>query len=282
MGHSFLGRTKFTGVSNAGSVSSIVAPRGDSEDTIILGGIPTARFNRAELAQQMLVDVTNARKNPSASPKIVVSSNGQVIALYHRDPDFNSAIRTADIVDADGMPMVFITKLLLKDPLKDRVATTDFILDASAMAAANRIRFFFWGARPGIARSAAENLRVQFPALQIVGERQGYFQEHEIDDICQEILNAKTDVLWLGLGSPRQEVLAVRLRNKLPGVAWIRSCGGLFDHIGTDIPRAPLWMQKSGLEWLFRAVLEPRRLGVRYLLTNPVALYHLLTKTSDT
>jgi exopolysaccharide biosynthesis WecB/TagA/CpsF family protein len=89
------------------------------------------------------------------------------------------------------------------------------------------------------------------------------------------------DVLWLGLGSPLQESFAVRNRLRLKGVGWIRTCGGMLDYYSGRAPRAPLWMQKAGLEWLFRSAQEPQRLGSRYLRTNLPALYHLLTKTGE-
>lgn len=251
----------------------------DHYPTAILGGIKTARLTRKELADQMVEDVIKARAGLLKHPNIVVSSNGLVISLYHRDAAFRDAIEAADIVDADGMPLVLAAKLLLKEPLRERVATTDFILDAAEAAVPHGTRFYFLGALPGIAAKAADNLRAQFPELQIAGHRHGYFEEEDLDGICEDILRSGTDILWLGLGSPLQEILATRIQEKLPGVAWIRTCGGLFDHIGAGVPRAPLWMQNIGFEWLHRALLEPRRLGLRYLVTNPQAVYHLLTKT---
>ena len=143
------------------------------------------------------------------------------------------------------------------------------------------MRFFFLGARPGVAERAAETLGRRFRELSIVGIHHGYFAEEEVPAICERVVAARTDVLWLGLGVPRQERFAIAHRARLAGVAWIRTCGGLFDHYAGGIARAPLWMQNSGLEWLFRTVQEPGRLGVRYLLTNPQALYHLGTKTHD-
>jgi len=250
-----------------------------NSDTVIVGGIRSSRATRQELAQQMVQDTMAARGGTLPFPKLVVASNGQVIARYHQNSEFRSMIAQADIVDVDGMPSVLATRLFCREPLKERVATTDFILDACETAAAAGIRFYFLGARPGVARKAADLLEERFPGLQIVGVRDGYFRPDEEDALCADIRASGADILWLGLGSPLQERFAVRNRSKLGGVAWVRTCGGLFDFYSGRIPRAPLWLQKIGMEWLYRVWQEPFRLGKRYILTNPVALYHLVTKT---
>ncbi|WP_157099224.1 WecB/TagA/CpsF family glycosyltransferase, partial [Novosphingobium rosa] len=120
-----------------------------------------------------------------------------------------------------------------------------------------------------------------YPDLQIVGVRHGYFSDADIPAICAAVRRSGADVLWVGMGTPLQEHFAVKAREHLAGVAWIRTCGGLFDHYGGGVSRAPDWMQATGLEWLYRAAREPLRLGVRYLVTNPRAAYHLATKTHD-
>lgn len=229
----------------------------------------------------MLQDVKAARAGDLQVPKVVVSSNGLVVARYHHDAKFRAMIEQADIIDVDGMPLVIATRLFCKTPLRERVATTDFILDACEAAAEHGLRFYFLGARPGHAIKSAESLTKMYPGLQMVGARDGYFSLAEEADICAEIVRLKADVLWLGLGSPKQEDFALRNRDRLAGLAWVRTCGGLFDFYANHVARAPRWLQGAGGEWLFRVLQEPRRLGLRYFLTNPAALYHLITKTSD-
>lgn len=248
---------------------------------IMVGGIASSRMTRKELAERMLRDVLAARQGDLPVPKLVVASNGLVIAKYHGDADFYALMQRADIVDVDGMPLVMATRLFCRRPLQERVATTDFVLDACQVAAENGVRFYFLGARPGVAQQAADNLRALYPALQVVGVRDGYFQREDEDALCEEICNSGADILWLGLGSPMQEQFAVRNRDKLAGIAWIRTCGGLFDFYSGRIPRAPVWLQNAGLEWFYRIWQEPRRLGKRYMITNPIAFYHLMTKTHD-
>ncbi len=250
-------------------------------ETIIVGGIPTTRITRAQLAARMVSDCRLAASGELKEPRVVVSSNGAVIAAFHHQRAFRSSILQADVVDADGMPLVFATRLLCKRPLEERVATTDFIHDAAAVAASRGTRFYFLGAKPGVAEKAAENLGRLYPGLQVVGTHHGYFSTRDEAAICEEVKRCQADVLWVGLGSPRQEAFAIANRHRLSGLAWIRTCGGLFDHCLGHIKRAPLWMQNAGLEWLFRAAQEPTRLGVRYLRTNPAAVFHLATKTRD-
>jgi len=262
-----------------------VARAGEGADsdipTLTVGGIRLARLTRAQLARRMADDVAAARTGRLKRPRVVTSANGSVIADYHGDPEFRAMIDAADIVDADGMPIVFASRLFCRTPLEERTSTTDFLLDAAQVAAHENIRFFFLGARPGVAARAAEHLRCRFPGLKVVGTRHGYFADDDIPAIIDKIRAAQTDVLWIGMGSPLQEEIALAAAPLLGGTGWIRTCGGLFDHYGGGVSRAPEWMQQFGLEWLYRAAREPLRLGWRYLVTNPVAVYHLLTKTHD-
>ena len=254
---------------------------GDALPRITVAGLPIVACGREALCAQMVADVARARAGELAQPRIVTSANGAVISLYNKDAHFAAVMNNADIVDADGMSLVFASRLLCRQPLPERAATTDFLIDAAETAARAGVRFFFLGAQRGVAARAAEHLRSRIPGLQVVGTCHGYFTEAQLPKLCAAITARGTDVLWLGLGSPRQEELAARLRRMLPGVAWIRTAGGLFDHYGGGVSRAPRWMQAVGGEWLYRAAREPLRLGWRYLATSPPAIYHLLSKTHD-
>ncbi len=247
--------------------------------TILIGGIRTACITKKDLVERMVGDCLASRDQDAALPKLVFASNGFVIAKYHRDRPFRELMDQADVVDADGMPLVLVSRLL-KNPLPERIATTDFIFDACEAAARRGLRFYFLGGRPENNTRAMSFFQRRFPGLQLVGGRDGYFSASEEAQICAQIRALKIDVLWLGLGSPLQESFAVRHRSDLAGVGWIRTCGGMFDYYSGHAPRAPAWMQNAGLEWLFRASQEPARLGARYLSTNLPALYHLLTNSN--
>lgn len=247
----------------------------------MVGGIPTVRLSRSQMAALMVEDSLQQYRSAPHFPKLVFSSNGSVIARYHLDAEFQALVKQAHIIDADGMPLVIASRMFCQRPLVERVATTDFIHDASEAAAGKGIKFYFLGGQPGVAEIAADSLREKYEGLQIVGTRSGYFTADEEADICAEIQDKGTDVLWLGLGSPIQEQFAVRNSERLSRVAWIKTCGGLFDHFVGHTTRAPQWMQKAGLEWLSRTLQEPRRLAPRYFWSNPVATYFLLTQTYD-
>jgi exopolysaccharide biosynthesis WecB/TagA/CpsF family protein len=165
-------------------------------------------------------------------------------------------------------------------PIPERSATTDFIHDASRIAAQHGLRFFLLGATEEANARAASILRSRHPGLQIVGRRHGYFSRDEEEEICDKINLAQPDVIWVGLSVPREYEFSVRNKARLRA-GWLVTCGGCYSFITGAHRRAPHWMQAAGLEWLFRLIQEPRRLFWRYAVTNPLAVFLLLTRTSS-
>jgi N-acetylglucosaminyldiphosphoundecaprenol N-acetyl-beta-D-mannosaminyltransferase len=243
-----------------------------------VGGFRTASISRRELAQVMVADCFAARENPDWLPKLVFSSNGQGIALAGQNNAFAETMNAADIVHADGMPVVFASKLTAH-PLPERIATTDFFHDAAKVATEHGLSFYILGSTRKQNDAAVARIKEIYPNVAIVGQRDGYFSDDESDEVCAEIRAAKPDVLWVALGKPRQEFWCQLNREKLRGVGWIKTCGGLYAFLAGDVPRAPRWMQSAGLEWLFRTLDDPHRLIWRYLTTNPYAMYLLVTRT---
>ncbi len=212
------------------------------------------------------------------NPKLVFSLNGESIALYALDKSFKKLMDHADIVHADGMSAVFASRMT-KIPLPERIATTDFFHDAAKAGVEAGLRFYFLGGTVEENQKAINNVRVLYPNLIIAGCRNGYFAEDEEKEIINDILASKTDVLWIALGRPRQELFAVRHQEVLRGVGWVKTCGGLFKFLSGHDTRAPDWLQRMGFEWFYRMLKEPKRLFYRYLKTNIVALYMLLFYT---
>lgn len=246
---------------------------------VVVGGFHTASVSRQELANRMASDCKQARtRGTSWLPKLVFSSNGQGIALAGQDEVFAKAMSEADIIHADGMPVVFASRMT-KHPLPERISTTDFFHDAARQAERDGLRFFILGSTEEQNRAAVEAINRMYPALEIVGRRDGYFTQDDEEAVCREIRDSKADVLWVALGKPRQELWAVRNRSKLAGVGWVKTCGGLYAFLTGDARRAPPWMQRCGLEWLYRMAQEPQRLALRYLMTNPYSFYRLLRHT---
>ena len=251
----------------------------DSYSEVMVGGITTACLSRDGLARMMLQDCLDARENPKRHPKLVFASNGHAIALAARDEAFRFTFEQADIIHADGQAAVFASRMTAT-PIPERSATTDFIHDASKIAARHGLRFFLLGATEEANAQAARILAETYPGLQIVGRRHGYFSRDEEEDICDEINLTLPDVIWVGLSVPVEYEFAVRNKTRL-SAGWLVTCGGCYNFITGAYARAPAWMQAAGLEWLFRLILEPKRLFWRYAVTNPLAIFLLLTRTSS-
>jgi len=258
---------------------SIPTPANTSYGEVMVGGVATACIGRDGLAQMMLLDCLAARNDPFHRPKLVFATNGHAITLAAWNERFRTTFGQADIVHADGQACIFASRLLTDTPIPERSATTDFIHDAARMAAQQGLRFFLLGATEEVNAAAAETLRTQYPGLQVVGRRHGYFSIDEEDEICDEINLTQPDVIWVGLSVPLEYEFAVRNKARLRA-GWLVTCGGCFNFVTGAYRRAPAWMQAVGLEWLFRLAREPRRLFWRYAVTNPIAIYLLLTRTT--
>jgi exopolysaccharide biosynthesis WecB/TagA/CpsF family protein len=249
----------------------------DRYGEVTVGGIRTARIGRESLAQLMLADCMQARA-AETHPKLVFASNGHAIALAAQDENFGAVFSQGDIIHADGQAVVFASRLT-KAPIPERSATTDFIHDAAALAASHGLRFFLLGATEEANARTAEILTRRYPGLVIAGRRHGYFSLADEDEVCDQINLTKPDVIWVGLSVPLEYEFAVRNKARLKA-GWLVTCGGCFNFVTGAYRRAPGWMQQAGLEWLFRLAREPKRLFWRYAVTNPIAIFLLLTRTN--
>lgn len=243
--------------------------------TSYLGRLPIAQTDLASSARGF-IDEARARRGKGQRPFYSTSANGQVLALCGKDSAFLALMQRADQIHADGTPMVLYSKLFSKTPLPERVATTDLVHDVAKAAQDAGVSFYFLGATEEVNARAVEEMRQRYPKLVFAGRRNGYFSRDEEDAIVAEVNAAKPDILWIGLGVPLEQQFLDRNIERLTGVGVVKTSGGLFDFISGKNSRAPHWMQASGLEWLYRLWLEPRRLAVRYLTTNPQALGALI------
>jgi exopolysaccharide biosynthesis WecB/TagA/CpsF family protein len=245
-----------------------------------IGGLPIAVIDRARSAE-LMVDTALARRDTSVRPLVFTSANGQVLSMCASEPRIRDLFLGADLIHADGMPMVFVSRLLQKTSLPERVATTDLFHDIALIAQRRGARVFLLGGAKSVMDQATRRVRALYPELDIVGHDSGYLRrEGDEDRIIEAINRARPDILWLGLGVPGEQEFAMRNRDRLHGVGLIKTSGGLFDFLSGRNLRAPAWMQQAGLEWVYRIYLEPRRLAGRYLMTNPHALFLLLTRTA--
>lgn len=248
--------------------------------TRILGGVRVALVTRADYARLMLEDWRRLRATDTPPPpRLCFTANGQVLARNATDPEFARMLRAGDSIVADGQSLVLFSRLWPGRSLPGRVCTTDFFHDAAAIAEANGMSFFLLGASEEDNAAAVDAIRRRYPRLRIAGRRNGFFGEAEFEVVVAEIAAAKPDVVWVGMGIPRQHSFCLAARDRLSGVTWLKTCGGLFDYLSGRMPRAPRWMQVSALEWLFRLLQEPDRLFRRYLITNVHAAFLLLTRS---
>jgi exopolysaccharide biosynthesis WecB/TagA/CpsF family protein len=243
-----------------------------------VGGLAIAALSRVDLAARITACALARRRLPRR-PYYFTSANGNVLSRAARLPAFRALVENADVIDADGQPLVAASRWLTRTPIPERCATTDFFHDVARAAERDGLSFYLLGGSEEINRAAAENARALYPGLVIAGRRNGYFRIEEEGEIVAAVNAAEPDILWVGLGVPNEQQFVVRNRQKLAGVGVIRTCGGLFDFVAGRNARAPQWMQDWSLEWVYRLWLEPRRLFWRYAVTNAHALYLLAART---
>jgi len=240
------------------------------DDRVWIGGVPVERFTSGQWCKLMIRDWQRKQREGGA-PKVVTTVNGQVVSLFAEDAIFRETVLKTDHVAADGMSVVFASRMATGAPLPERVATTDWFHAAAKAASRHGIRFYILGATARMNQLAVERIRLLYPYLQLAGARDGYFDRGNIEQVAQEIAATRPDILWIGVGNPEQLLLAHAFRQLIPGLTWVRTCGGLFDFLSGMRSRAPTAIQKVGLEWAYRMALEPKRLGWRYATTNVTA-----------
>lgn len=246
--------------------------------SVTVGGLPIAVVDRARSAA-LMVEQALARRGSGGPPLYSTSANGQVLSLCAGNPRLRALFLASPLIHADGMPLVFASRWRCPVALPERVATTDLFHDVAEAAIRRGASFYMLGGTPEALAKAVANVRRLYPALALVGARHGYFAPEEEDSVVAAIEAARPDILWVAMGVPREQEFAVRNLERLTRVGVVKTAGGLFDFLAGERSRAPAWMQKAGLEWLYRMLLEPRRLFVRYALTNPHAAYLLLTRS---
>jgi N-acetylglucosaminyldiphosphoundecaprenol N-acetyl-beta-D-mannosaminyltransferase len=204
--------------------------------------------------------------------RVAVGINAAVCNMAASDAAFRSTLMRADLRYADGQSIIWAARLL-GSGLPERVATTDLIDPLAASSSEGGKRIYLYGGRPGVAERAAARLRKSAPGLHI-DAHDGYTAPDDMPDVIDEINAFAPDILFVGLGDPLQQHWVEAHRDQL-NVPAILTCGGLFDWVSGDNRRAPRWMITSGFEWLWRLIIEPRRLASRYLIGNPVFLFRL-------
>jgi len=199
-----------------------------------------------------------------------VTPNVDHIVKLQSDAELRRAYENASLVLADGIPIMWAAKFL-GAPLKEKISGSDLFPKLCEVATEREYRLFFLGGRPEAALKAAEILRNRHAKIQIVGTYSPPFNfendKVENDKIVRMIKDSKPDILFVGLGAPKQEKWIYRHKDEYQVPVSI-GIGASFEFISGMVKRAPLWMQKAGLEWFWRLVMEPRRLWKRYLVDD--------------
>ena len=226
----------------------------------------------AQQALERLLSLAQDAKTQHLPAQLAVTVNVQIMVLARRNAQtLLPIINAAPLVVADGAPLVFASKLF-GPKLPERVAGSDLIYDIARAAAENGLRLFFFGGEETYTVQAMEKLKALFPKLQIAGhncpmiaKEPNESQRREEEELCRQITEANTDILLVGLGCPKQEFFVHRNADRLKGMAAI-GLGGTFNFICGHISRAPKWMQRLGMEWIYRIIQEPKRLFMRYFI----------------
>jgi N-acetylglucosaminyldiphosphoundecaprenol N-acetyl-beta-D-mannosaminyltransferase len=198
-----------------------------------------------------------------------VSVHGLVTA--QRDPTIRAALNGAGLATQDGMPLVWWSRRA-GFAKASRVCGSDLLDAMCALAVSRAHRHYFYGGSPQVAEQLVSRLTKRYPGLTVVGHRSPPFrllnEEEDAADVAA-INEARPDYVWVGLGMPKQEKWIASHAGRLDATALI-GVGAAFDFLAGTKPRAPRWMQRNGLEWLFRLASEPRRLAHRYLIDNSI------------
>lgn len=225
-----------------------------------MAGCPVDRLSFSEAEAEI------CRRIEACLPTHVVFVNAAKVVNYRRDRRLRIAVDRADLLLADGVPVVWASWLMGR-PLPGRVNGTDLMERMIQIAAERGYRAFFLGARREVLDQAIEKLKRCHPNLLISGSCDGYFRPDQEQAIIAEIVCSRAQLVFLAMSSPKKEVWVDENLRRL-GPITCQGVGGSIDVVAGITRRAPLWMQRFGLEWFFRLLQEPRRMWRRYLETN--------------
>jgi N-acetylglucosaminyldiphosphoundecaprenol N-acetyl-beta-D-mannosaminyltransferase len=197
--------------------------------------------------------------------------NAAKVVAANKDEQLREKLSKAKLVTADGMSVVWASRLV-GQPLKQRVTGIDLFERLVAHAARRGLSVYFLGARDASVGGVVSRFTSRFPNLRVAGYRNGYFDWSESPEIADEIRQSKTDLLFVAMGSPAQENW-IEQYLEATGARFALGVGGSFDHLSGLQRRAPAWMQRAGLEWVYRLAREPRRLWRRYLIGNTLFVW---------
>ncbi|MBN2690511.1 MAG: WecB/TagA/CpsF family glycosyltransferase [Burkholderiaceae bacterium] len=241
---------------------------GAGENVLHLFGLPLQNTTLA-LAADMLL-----RAAAQGQRRNVYFVNAHCVNLAAANADYDETLRAADLLFADGIGMRIAARVA-GDRVRDNVNGTDLFPLLCAGAAQAGLALAFIGGKPGVAQACARNMGIAHPGLKVAYVQDGYFPAAQTDAVLHALRQSQAQLVFVAMGVPRQEQFIRRHAEALGDTVRL-GVGALFDFYSGTIPRAPRVLRRLGLEWLFRLLIEPRRLFVRYVLGNPQFLARVL------
>jgi len=218
------------------------------------------------------VDWIDQRISANQFTQHVVVNVAKLVNM-RKDPELDASVRECDIINIDGQGVVLGARLLGHE-VPERVAGVDLFHALLAMSARQGYSAFLLGAKDEVVSATAEKVKALYPGLNVAGYHHGYFWDDE-QAMVEKVRASGAQLLFVAITSPKKENFINRWRDQL-GVTFVMGVGGTFDVVAGKVKRAPVWMQKGGLEWFYRVLQEPGRMWKRYLVTNSVFAWLLL------
>ncbi len=209
--------------------------------------------------------INTSIKNKEQIHHVVV--NAAKMVSMQKDLKLRESVNNSDLINADGQAVVWASRFLGK-PLKERVSGIDLMEQLVELSYKNNFKIFFLGAKEEVVKTVTQKYADRYSKNIIAGYRNGYFSKDEEPIIAKQISDSNADILFVAISSPTKEIFLYNNKNLLKNVQFIMGVGGSFDVVSGKVKRAPVWMQKSGLEWFYRFAQEPRRMWKRYLIGN--------------
>ncbi|WP_061418668.1 WecB/TagA/CpsF family glycosyltransferase [Streptococcus oralis] len=207
-------------------------------------------------------------------PLHLMGVNADKINQCHEDEKIKKIVNESGIINADGASVVLASKFL-GAPVPERVAGIDLMQNLLELSNKKGYSVYFFGAKEEILQDMLKAFKQRYPDLDVVGYRNGYFSPEDEEKIQEDIKDRKPDFVFVGITSPKKEyIIQLFMNNGINAV--FMGVGGSFDVLSGHIKRAPLWMQKLNLEWLFRVANEPKRLFKRYFVGNVTFIKRVL------
>lgn len=234
--------------------------------TVKLFGLDVAAMNMEET----VTFIDEKIKNNITMQHVVINASKTV--LMQKDKKLKEIIKNCKLINADGQSIVWASKIL-KNPLPERVAGIDLMFELIRLAEEKKYGVYFFGATSDVVEKTVNIFKEKHPKLIVSGYRNGYFTEKEEEDIIKDMKKSQAKILLVAFSSPNKEYWLDKNIDNL-NIPFCMGVGGSFDVVAGKTIRAPKWMQKSGLEWFYRFMQEPRRMWKRYLIGNSKFIYY--------